>query len=175
VPGDPGAAFADAERDGVGEKLTGLARREKPAPLNETVSRQMQKMRRSSTRPETLIRRELHRRGLRFRVNYRSLPGRPDVVFTSARIAIFVDGCFWHACPEHFVMPKNNREWWREKLEQNVARDRRKDQQLDELGWTVIHAWEHEDPVGVADQIEQLWRSRRSKATRQSEMSAQTL
>jgi DNA mismatch endonuclease (patch repair protein) len=72
-------------------------------------------------------------------------------------------------------MPKNNREWWREKLEQNVARDRRKDQQLDELGWTVIHAWEHEDPVGVADQIEQLWRSRRSKATRQSEMSAQTL
>ena len=155
--------------------MAGATRRERPAPLNETVSRQMQKMRRSSTRPETLIRRELHRRGLRFRVNYRSLPGRPDVVFTSARIAVFVDGCFWHACPDHFVMPKNNREWWREKLEQNVARDRRKDQQLDELGWMVVHAWEHEDPVEVADQIEQLWRSRRSKTTRQSEMSAQTL
>jgi DNA mismatch endonuclease, patch repair protein len=121
----------------------------------------MQKMRTSSTKPETLVRQELHRRGLRFRVNYRSLPGRPDVVFTLARIAIFVDGCFWHACPEHFVMPKNNRDWWREKLERNVARDRRKDQELDELGWTIVHVWEHEDPIEVANRIEQLWKSRR--------------
>jgi DNA mismatch endonuclease (patch repair protein) len=143
-------------------RLAGAGRREKPAPLNETVSRQMQKMRTSSTKPETLVRQELHRRGLRFRVNYRSLPGRPDIAFTLARIAIFVDGCFWHACPEHFVMPKNNRDWWRDKLERNVARDRRKDQELTELGWAVLHVWEHEDPVEVSNLIEELWRSRRS-------------
>jgi len=122
----------------------------------------MQKMGRSSTKPEMLIRRELHRRGLRFRVNYRLLPGRPDLAFTSARIAIFVDGCFWHACPEHLVMPKNNREWWQEKLEANVSRDRRKDQELSELGWTVVHVWEHEDSVVVSNLIERLWRSRRN-------------
>jgi DNA mismatch endonuclease (patch repair protein) len=122
----------------------------------------MQKMRRTSTTPEMLVRRELHRRGLRFRVNYSSLPGRPDLAFTSARIAVFVDGCFWHVCPEHFVMPKNNHNWWRDKLERNVTRDRRKDQELGELGWKVVHVWEHEDPIEVSNRIEQLWRSRRS-------------
>lgn len=87
-----------------------------------------------------------------------------------------MDGCFWHVCPDHFILPKNNREWWREKLEHNVERDRRKDQQLNELGWTVIHAWEHEDPVAVADLIEQLWRSRRSKAAaQQADIPTQTL
>ena len=95
-----------------------------------------------------------------WRRNY-PLFGKPDFVFPATRVAIFVDGCFWHACPEHGVLPKNNREWWREKLERNVARDREKDQQLDTLGWVVVHVWEHEDPVMVADAIEQLWRSRR--------------
>jgi DNA mismatch endonuclease (patch repair protein) len=121
----------------------------------------MQKMRRSSTAPEMLIRREMHGRGLRFRVNYRLLPGRPDLAFTSARIAVFVDGCFWHACPDHG-------EWWHEELERNVARDMEKDGQLDKLGWLVMHVWEHEDPVSVAEAIDQLWRSRRRTAAPRS-------
>ena len=98
-----------------------------PAPLNATVSAQMQRMPRSSSGPEMLIRRELHSRGLRFRVNHPRLPGRPDIAFTAARIAVFIDGCFWHSCPDHSVPPKNNRDWWRSKLERNVERDREKD------------------------------------------------
>jgi DNA mismatch endonuclease (patch repair protein) len=111
-----------------------------------------------------LVRRELHRRGLRFRVNYGGLPGRPDVVFTRVRLAVFVDGCFWHMCPQHVVMPKNNAAWWREKLLRNVERDREADAVLAGMGWEVLHAWEHEDPIAVADRIEERWRALRSQA-----------
>ena len=138
----------------------------RPAPLSAIVSAQMQKMPRSSTGPEISIRRELHRRGLRFRVNHPRLPGRPDIAFTKARIAVFVDGCFWHSCPEHGVLPKNNREWWQTKLARNVARDREKDAQLYEIGWISVHVWEHEDPIKAASAIENLWRSQRQIATR---------
>jgi DNA mismatch endonuclease (patch repair protein) len=143
---------------------------ERPAPLNRDVSAQMQRMRRSCTGPEMLIRRELHRRGLRFRVNFAQLPGHPDLAFTSARIAVFVDGCFWHACPDHGVLPKNNRDWWQKKLDRNTARDREKDEQLVMMGWAVVHVWEHEDPIDAADTIEQLWRSRNSSATRRTNL-----
>jgi DNA mismatch endonuclease, patch repair protein len=140
--------------------------RHRPVPLNAAVSAEMQRMPRSSTGPEILIRRELHRRGLRFRLNSPQLPGRPDIVFTGRQIAIFVDGCFWHACPEHGVLPKNNRDWWRNKLTRNVARDREKDMQLAALGWIAVHVWEHEDPTEAVDTIERLWRSHGSLATR---------
>jgi DNA mismatch endonuclease (patch repair protein) len=79
---------------------------------------------------------------------------------------VFVDGCFWHSCPDHRVFPKNNRDWWRDKLERNVARDREKDAQLDLMGWVVVHVWEHDDPAVAADAIERLWRSRRQLAAR---------
>ena len=102
------------------------------------------------------LRRELHRRGLRFRVNYPGLPGRPDIVLTRAKIAVFVDGCFWHACPVHGSLPKNNRGWWESKLARNVERDREKDRALEELGWTPRHYWEHDDVDEVADEIEWL-------------------
>jgi DNA mismatch endonuclease (patch repair protein) len=98
-------------------------------------------------------------------VNLRELPGRPDIVFTRTRIAVFVDGCFWHRCPDYGVLPKSNGEWWRAKLERNVARDREKDDLLRKTGWTVLHLWEHEDPTTAADQIERLWRSRAGKNT----------
>ena len=88
------------------------------------------------------------------------LPGRPDIVFTRARIAVFVDGCFWHMCPDHAVLPKNNHDWWQAKLDHNVERDRRKDEELRELGWAPVHVWEHEDPEIVAAQIATLWRTR---------------
>ncbi|WP_331715115.1 very short patch repair endonuclease [Micromonospora coxensis] len=130
----------------------------RPAPLSQAVSAQMKRMRRASTKPELLIRRELHRRGLRFRVNHPGLPGKPDIVFTRARLAVFVDGCFWHRCPVHGVLPRNNRDWWEAKLLRNVERDREKDAALSALGWHVRHFWEHEDPVRATDEIARLWR-----------------
>lgn len=133
----------------------------RPTPLSPLVSEQMRRMPRASTRPELAIRRELHRRGLRFRVNFRELPGRPDLAFTRARLAVFVDGCFWHMCADHVRLPKNNREWWVAKLEANVARDREKDRRLADLGWLAVHVWEHEEPMSAADRVERLWSRRR--------------
>ena len=126
----------------------------KPSPLSPAVSRQMKRMPRERTGPEMRLRRELHRRGLRYRVNLKGLPGRPDIVFTRIRLAVFVDGCFWHLCPQHATMPRNNSEWWREKLLRNVERDREKDRLLIADGWTVEHVWEHEDPVQAADRLQ---------------------
>jgi DNA mismatch endonuclease (patch repair protein) len=79
-------------------------------------------------------------------------------VFTRSRLVVFIDGCFWHLCPSHATIPRNNRDWWVEKLERNVSRDREKDRQLCDLGWSVMHFWEHEDPVAVADAVECRWR-----------------
>src|SRR3954451_10328590 len=106
--------------------------RERPVAKNAQVSRQMQRMPRRDTTPEVALRKELHARGLRFRKEYRALPGRPDVAFTRARLAVFVDGCFWHRCPMHGTLPKHNADWWVAKLDANVARDRRQDQLLAE-------------------------------------------
>lgn len=120
----------------------------------------MSRMPRSSTDPELQLRRALHGAGLRFRVHDRTLPGTPDVVMTRARLAVFVDGCFWHACPDHGVLPKNNREWWREKLGTNRARDARKDSALRELGWLPVHFWEHEPVEAMVATVDLLWRGR---------------
>jgi DNA mismatch endonuclease (patch repair protein) len=120
----------------------------------------MSRMPRSSTGPELALRRELHRRGLRFRVNLSTLPGKPDVAFTRARLAIFVDGCFWHRCPHHGVIPTNNRDWWLRKLRRNVQRDGEKDRALIGLGWTTVHVWEHETVQAAADRIEREVRRR---------------
>ena len=120
----------------------------------------MSGLRTVGTRPELALRRELHRRGLRYRVNVQNLAGRPDIALTRAKVAVFVDGCFWHCCPEHAVAPKSNAEWWRSKLDANVVRDRRNDAKLRESSWIVLRAWEHENPIVVADVIEQLWRDR---------------
>ncbi|WP_082164331.1 very short patch repair endonuclease [Mycolicibacterium obuense] len=78
---------------------------------------------------------------------------RADIVFTRARIAVFVDGCFWHSCPKHGTSPKANAEWWREKLEMNVKRDRDTDSRLRAAGWTVIRIWEHEDSADAAAKV----------------------
>ena len=133
---------------------------ERPSPKSAIVSAQMSRMPRASTGPELALRRELHARGLRFRTLVRHLPGTPDVVFTRAKLAIFVDGCFWHGCPDHCVKPKNNAKWWVDKLAANVARDRRKDAELATLGWSVLHFWEHSAVEEVADEVERVWLSR---------------
>ncbi|MEU0154999.1 very short patch repair endonuclease [Micromonospora fulviviridis] len=129
-------------------------------PLDAATSARMRRQPRSSTKPELALRRELHRRGLRFRVNHPDLPGRPDLAFTRAKVAVFVDGCFWHRCPQHGTMPRNNRDWWEAKLDRNVARDRAKDAALAERGWVVLHVWEHEATDAAADRVQAEWRRR---------------
>lgn len=131
---------------------------QRPKASSPSVRTFMQRLGRKDTQPELALRRALHRRGIRYRLHPKDLPGRPDIVLVRIRTAVFVDGCFWHGCPEHAVAPKSNARWWREKLDANVARDRRKDVQLEELGWTVLHVWEHEDPEVVAEQIARKWK-----------------
>jgi DNA mismatch endonuclease (patch repair protein) len=86
-------------------------------------------------------------------------------VIPSARVAVFVDGCFWHSCPDHGVAPKNNREWWKAKLTANIERDRRKDEQLRALGWYPLHVWEHEESDAAADRIAAVCLARRSTSS----------
>lgn len=123
----------------------------------------MRAQKRRETLPELALRRQLWSRGLRYRVDA-PLPmrsrRRADVLFTGARIAIFVDGCFWHSCPEHCHLPKTNTSWWRLKFRGIVRRDRDTDAQLASAGWLAVRVWEHEDPVQVAREIEQLVRDR---------------
>src|SRR4051794_22781912 len=101
----------------------------------------MQTTRRRDTAPELALRSELHRRGLRFRVDRAPLPGlrrRADLLFTRARVAVYVDGCFWHVCPLHATWPKRNAAWWQEKLDSNQHRDRDTDRRLREAGWLPL-------------------------------------
>lgn len=117
----------------------------------------MRNQRRRDTSAELAIRREVWRRGLRYRVDVAPIPGlrrRADLVFSKRRVAVYVDGCFWHQCPIHATFPKANSDWWRAKLEANVARDRDTDRRLADLGWTVIRVWEHEQAAVAADRIE---------------------
>lgn len=136
----------------------------RPTPLSSAVSQQMRRMPRAGTGPELVLRKELHRRGLRFRIHPPRMPGRPDIVMSGARLAIFVDGCFWHACREHGTLPKNNREWWQDKLRRNSERDREKDAALEAQGWAVIHIWEHTPTADAADTVESMWRTRTGRA-----------
>jgi DNA mismatch endonuclease, patch repair protein len=115
------------------------------------------------TAPEVALRSELHRRGLRFRVDRAPVPGvrsRADVVLGPARVAVYVDGCFWHLCPEHGTRPKANADFWDRKLKRNSERDAETNRRLQEHGWAVLRIWEHEDPVEAADRVEKLVRSR---------------
>lgn len=114
------------------------------APL--TRSQVMSRVKGRDTRPEMRVRRALHAAGLRYRLQAKELPGRPDLVFRSARLAIFVHGCFWHrhAGCEHARMPKSRVDFWTAKLEANVNRDARQIAELEEAGWTVMTLWECE-------------------------------
>jgi DNA mismatch endonuclease (patch repair protein) len=116
----------------------------------------MQSARQRDTEPELELRSALHRRGLRFFVDRAPLPTvrrRADVVFPRLRVAVYVDGCFWHGCPLHGTWPKANADWWREKIERNRERDRDTNERLTEAGWTVIRIWEHESINEVSNRI----------------------
>ena len=120
------------------------------------VSARMRAQRERDTGIERAIRSRLHARGLRFRVHRRLLAGsrrEADLVFPRARVAVFVDGCFWHGCPEHGTWPRNNESFWRGKIEGNVERDRDTDARLAEQGWTVLRVWEHEAADEAAERI----------------------
>lgn len=133
-------------------------------PSDSRVSARMSRQAVRDTQPELALRRELHRRGQRYRVDA-AVKGlnrrRVDIVFPTSKVAVFVDGCFWHACPEHGTTPKSNESWWQAKLQRNVTRDRQSDQILQELGWKVVRVWEHESPVAAAERIVAIIRMRR--------------
>lgn len=127
--------------------------------------RSMRANRGRDTRPELALRREVWRRGLRYRVDVRPLAGlnrRADLVFPGAKVAVFVDGCFWHSCPTHATRPTANGDYWAAKLDGTVARDRETDARLEAEGWTVLRFWEHEDPTSAADRVEAAVRVSRS-------------
>lgn len=118
------------------------------------------------TKPELRLRKILHARGLRYRVAARPIKGvrrTADVLFTRAKIAVFVDGCFWHGCPQHHTVAKTNAEFWAEKVAGNRRRDRDTDRLLAEHGWLVIRVWEHEAPEAAADVICAAWTERTAR------------
>lgn len=128
-------------------------------PSSPESSRRMAKVRQKGTEAELALRRELHRSGLRYRINFEVLrkPRRvADIIFPGLKIAVFVDGCFWHGCPQHATWPKQNSEFWRQKIETNRARDADTDARLRALNWTVIRIWEHESPVVAAEKVSLL-------------------
>jgi DNA mismatch endonuclease, patch repair protein len=130
---------------------------ERPNPVSLATSRRMSRTAQRDNSGERALRSELHRRGLRFRLHRSMLANSRrtvDIAFSFSKVAVFVDGCFWHGCPEHGTWPKNNRAFWRAKIEQNVARDRDTDRRLNAAGWTVVRIWTHEPVRGAANRIE---------------------
>ncbi|GLP65543.1 DNA mismatch endonuclease (patch repair protein) [Streptomyces sp. SAI-126] len=125
------------------------------------MSRQVSK----NTAAELAVRRLLHAAGLRYRVEYR-VPGmarrRIDVAFPGVKVAVLIDGCFWHGCPVHATHPRANADWWRQKLERNMARDIETTEHLRAQGWEVLRFWEHEAPQVVADEVRRVVTQRKN-------------
>jgi DNA mismatch endonuclease (patch repair protein) len=136
-------------------------------PPTPSKRRAMQNQRERDTFPELALRRALHRRGFRYKVDATlPLPGvrrRCDLMFSGPRVAVFLDSCFWHVCPEHATWPKSNSEWWHDKLTRNVERDRQTDALLRGAGWQSVRVWEHEDPEEGADRVAATLRDRSPK------------
>lgn len=127
-----------------------------PPASSGAARRVMQGNRRRDTRPELALRRALHARGYRYRVDrapVASLRRRADMVFTRHRVAVFVDGCFWHGCPQHGTAPRTNTGYWSAKIARNVERDRDTDARLREAGWRVVRVWEHETTEGGVGKV----------------------
>ncbi|MBB5075646.1 very short patch repair endonuclease [Nonomuraea endophytica] len=135
---------------------------DQPVPRDEGVSRRMRSQREFDTGIEVTLRKLLWNRGLRYRVHAQVIPGtrrKVDLVFPRAKVAVFVDGCFWHGCPRHYTAPANNNSWWLKKVTVNRARDIDSFKRLRAANWRVIRVWEHQDLVLAADRIEVLVRA----------------
>jgi DNA mismatch endonuclease (patch repair protein) len=132
-----------------------------PAASSAAARRRMQATRGRDTAPELALRRELHRRRLRYRVDMPVVPDLrrcADVVFPRARLAVFVDGCFWHGCPQHATSAKSNAAFWAAKIAANQARDADTGRRLREVGWTVVRIWEHDTAEAAADHVHSVLR-----------------
>ncbi|MDX9720046.1 MAG: very short patch repair endonuclease [Myxococcota bacterium] len=141
-----------------------LVSTERVAPCLPETSLRMRRVRQKDTSAEAALRRVLFARGLRYRLQVRVLskPRRvADLAFIGARVAVFVDGCFWHGCPVHATWPKNNAEFWRAKILANQQRDLDTNTRLRAEGWEVVRVWAHEEPDLAAARIEEIVRSRR--------------
>jgi DNA mismatch endonuclease (patch repair protein) len=128
---------------------------------DEATRKKMLGNRSRDTKPEMLVRSLVHRRGLRYRVSARPVPEirrTADLVFRPTRVAVFIDGCYWHGCEQHYKEPKTNVEYWREKIDRNKRRDRETDDLLAAEGWSILRFWAHDDPETVAAAIERAVR-----------------
>jgi len=128
----------------------------KPAPSSEAALKRMKAAKPRDTAPEKALRSELYKKGLRYRIDIKpvkELNRRADIIFRTAKLAIFVDGCFWHGCPKHGTQAKANAEFWRNKIRRNQARDVETNQLLKKAGWKVIRVWEHEHQEKAAQKI----------------------
>jgi DNA mismatch endonuclease (patch repair protein) len=124
----------------------------------------MQSNKSRDTKPELALRSALHALGLRYRVGAKPLAGlrrTADLVFPTAKVAVFLDGCFWHGCPEHHTVAAANAKFWADKVSGNRARDRDTDARLEAAGWASVRVWEHEDPREAAQRVEGVVRARR--------------
>ena len=134
---------------------------------SEAIRKTMVGCRSRDTRPEKALRSAVHRLGLRFRVCMRPIKEirrTADIVFTRTKVAVFLDGCFWHGCAEHFVSPKTNTPYWMEKISGNQRRDQDTDARLKAQGWTVVRVWEHEDSKEAALRVQQIVQQVRQKS-----------
>jgi DNA mismatch endonuclease (patch repair protein) len=121
----------------------------------EVRSKVMSRIRSKNTSPEILLRKTLWKKGYRYRIHYK-LPGKPDIVFVQKRVAVFVDGCFWHKCPKCYKPPKTNKKYWLPKIEKNVDKDKKNNKKLKEADWKVIRLWEHEVKKDINECIERI-------------------
>ncbi|MFI1307635.1 very short patch repair endonuclease [Streptomyces sioyaensis] len=131
---------------------------------SEATRARMSRQKNRDTQVEIELRRMLHAAGLRYRVHRRPIKGvrrEADIVFGPAKVAVFVDGCFWHGCPEHATWPKTNAAFWREKIEKNRARDLDTDARLEAAGWLAVRVWEHEVSEAAAAHVLEVVRRRR--------------
>lgn len=136
---------------------------------SDAIRRTMRATRGRDSAPELRLRRECHALGLRYRVDARTLEGsrrRADMVFGRAMVAVFLDGCFWHGCPEHYVQPRRHGDFWSAKLAMNIRRDQEANRSLAEAGWVSYRVWEHQDPKQAAGQILELVRQRSRRRSR---------
>lgn len=136
----------------------------RPAPSSDAALKRMKAAKPRDTAPEKALRSALHKKGLRFRVDEKpimDLNRKADIVFRSAKVAIFVDGCFWHGCPIHGTQAKANAKFWKKKIRQNQERDADTNKELKKVGWKVIRVWEHENPEKAAEKISNIVMRRR--------------
>lgn len=145
--------MANSTREGSVKEIV------KPTPSSEAALARMQAAKSRDTVPEKALRTELYKKGLRYRVDTRpikELNRRADIVFRSTKVAIFVDGCFWHGCPIHGTQAKANAEFWKNKIKRNQERDAETNQLLKKAGWKVIRVWEHENPEKAGEKIQKI-------------------